>query len=72
MSGLYLQLVLLLFGDFGEQLGFLSGQRVDQRIALGHQTSLKLHATLLKHASTTSISIQYREGISKHGQLDHC
>lgn len=61
MSGLYLQLVLLLFGDFGEQLGLLSGQRVDQRIALSHQTSLKLHAALLKQASTTRMIVQYRK-----------
>lgn len=73
MSGLYLQFVLLLFGDFGEQFGFLSGQRIDQRITLRHQTSLKLHAALLKHVSTTTIiRTPQRKCISKHWQPDHC
>lgn len=53
VSGRYLQFVLLLLGDLGEQFGFLSGQRIDQRITLRHQTGLKLHAALLQHASST-------------------
>lgn len=62
----HLQLVLLLLGDLGEQLGLLSGQRLDQRVTLRHEAGFKLHAALLKqrhkrehdeeHAPTTDIT----------------
>lgn len=44
----HLHFVLLLLGDFGEQFGFLSGESVDQRVTLCHETRLDLHAALLK------------------------
>lgn len=44
----HLHFVLLLLGDFGEQFGFLSGESVDQSVTLCHETSLNLHAALLK------------------------
>lgn len=48
VGGSHLQLVLLLLGDFGEQLGFLSRQRLDQRVTLSHEAGFKLHSVLLK------------------------
>lgn len=39
--------MLPLFGDLGEQLGFLPGQSIDQRIALSHQAGLVVQAILL-------------------------
>lgn len=44
----HLLLVLLLLGDFGEQFGFLSGERLDQRVTLGHEAGFELHTALLK------------------------
>ena len=46
-EGTHLQLVLPLFGDLSEQLGFLPGQSIDQRIALSHQAGLVVQAILL-------------------------
>ena len=50
----HLELVVLLFGDFGEQLGFLSGERLDQRVALSHEAGFKLHSVLLKEHTQKS------------------
>lgn len=50
--GTHLQLVLPLFGDLGEQLGFLPGQSIDQRITLSHQAGLVVQAILLWDAES--------------------
>ena len=52
--GTHLQLMLPLFGDLGEQLGFLPGQSIDQRITLSHQAGLVVQAILLWDAESFS------------------
>lgn len=62
MDPSHLQLVLLLLGDFGQQFGFLSGERLDQRVALCHEASFELHAVLLKrHTNTNMVQIHNQE-----------
>lgn len=49
----HLQLVLLLLGDLGQQFGFLSGERLDQRVTLSHEACFELYAVLLKQHTQT-------------------
>lgn len=69
----HLELVLPLFGNLGEELGFLPRQSLNKGVTLSHQAGLELHPVLLPgtHTSLNDRTGRYRALGRDTGQGHH-